>query len=143
MDELYIEDFSCAITQPQEQKEALDKAKLEPQEKTWDPANYFLNLKKAIAEECSNPEIVLPYLKEIEKELKEEKPEGEAALNSLFQQIYGNADEDTRRAMVGCTPRWLGCFVSWIGVCGCDAFVRIRFSRQSFNIRRVIFVWLP
>ncbi|KAG0485738.1 hypothetical protein HPP92_009817, partial [Vanilla planifolia] len=36
---------------------------------------------------------------EVKKEEKDEKLEGDAALNKLFRDIYQNADEDMRRAM--------------------------------------------
>ncbi|KAI8987424.1 SGS domain-containing protein [Mycotypha africana] len=36
----------------------------------------------------------------VTKELDEDKPEGEQALNALFQQIYKDADPDTKRAMM-------------------------------------------
>ena len=36
----------------------------------------------------------------ISKQVEEEKPEGEQALNALFHSIYANASDDTKRAMM-------------------------------------------
>jgi len=38
--------------------------------------------------------------KEIAEEEEKEKPQGDDAMNKLFQSLYANADEDTKRAMV-------------------------------------------
>lgn len=38
--------------------------------------------------------------KTCQKQLDEDKPEGDEALNTLFKEIYGNANEETRRAMI-------------------------------------------
>lgn len=39
------------------------------------------------------------FAKQVEKEEAEEKPEGDAALQKLFKDIYSNASDETRRAM--------------------------------------------
>ena len=63
---------------------------------------------KPIVEPVSESKKMRPYAsqrdwdavdQEIKKELEQEKPQGEEALNELFRGIYANASDETRRAM--------------------------------------------
>lgn len=59
----------------------------------WYPACIQFMLTCAISK---TPHITIP---QAEKDEAEEKKEGDAALNSLFQTIYKDADPETQRAM--------------------------------------------
>ena len=63
----------------------------------------------AASTSSSKPKLNRPYAshkdwdsieKTIEEEEEKETPQGDAAMNKLFQQIYANASDDTKRAMV-------------------------------------------
>ena len=82
----------------------IGKVKLEIQLPKLDTSKPWKNL-----EICEESETILKYpssaknpidLNKIEINETEMEPTGEAAINALFQKIYADASEDTRRAMM-------------------------------------------
>jgi len=74
-----------------------------------DDATTSAGLPKEIPSVPEDAKVPRPYVshrdwdaieKNIIEDEKNEKPEGDEAMNKLFKQIYGNATDDTRRAMV-------------------------------------------
>lgn len=82
--------IECRLVKEEAQR--WDKLEREPETNTIDPvkaypssAHYTRNWDKLVSD--------------IKEEEANEKPEGEAALNSLFQKIYADGNEETRKAM--------------------------------------------
>lgn len=70
MDDLYIEEFCAPLKASQAKEEAHQPQAISNQERQHTPYGYFLQLEKAILDECPEPEAALPYLKTIRKELE-------------------------------------------------------------------------
>jgi len=69
MDELYVEEFSSPLVV---KKEIVNTLQSEEKSTLAEPNTaygHFLNLEKAILDECRRPEMLLPYLKEIQQAL--------------------------------------------------------------------------
>eukprot|EP00565_Helicotheca_tamesis_P004290 CAMPEP_0185738964 /NCGR_PEP_ID=MMETSP1171-20130828/34281_1 /TAXON_ID=374046 /ORGANISM="Helicotheca tamensis, Strain CCMP826" /LENGTH=404 /DNA_ID=CAMNT_0028410367 /DNA_START=63 /DNA_END=1274 /DNA_ORIENTATION=+ len=83
-----------------------EKDKDEPAKKASDKDDNTNEKKEAPKVDPSKPRAYASHKdwdaieRDLKKQEENEKPEGEEALNKLFQNIYGNANEDTKRAMI-------------------------------------------
>eukprot|EP00657_Telonema_sp_P-1_P010303 TRINITY_DN4664_c0_g1_i2.p1 TRINITY_DN4664_c0_g1~~TRINITY_DN4664_c0_g1_i2.p1 ORF type:complete len:161 (+),score=73.09 TRINITY_DN4664_c0_g1_i2:383-865(+) len=103
--------FDCII--PEESTESIAKPKIELKLKKrsdvkWEKLDRAVGAPVRPMQHVLEQKAVSAYSSRkdwdaVDAECKEivdaDKPEGEAALNALFQDIYSKADEDTRRAM--------------------------------------------
>lgn len=106
--QLNLDLFSSVV--PSGCKVDVSTMKIEVSLQKKDPGVHWGSLEKKITTEVSSDMPSYPTSnkakrdwgqidKNIEADLKNEKPEGDEALNKLFKEIYERADEDTRRAM--------------------------------------------